>query len=155
MLTQPVTSATHPIHLSWIWELDAGGALATSFCPGKRVPAAQERRAWHRTLAEDLQRLRSDFRITTIACLLNDAELRVRCCRNCSPPRRRIWRLGLQHRCSQSALVSIRQVGDSVHVASMQLCAHSHVIAGLSHLEYTCAVSGREDLRRRCAQVPS
>jgi hypothetical protein len=79
MLSQPVTSATHPIHLSWIWELDAGGALATSFCPGKRVPAAQARRAWHRSLAEDLQRLKSDFCITTIACLLNDAELRVRC----------------------------------------------------------------------------
>ncbi len=77
------TSESHPIRVSWVVGDPAheqGGRLGLCFCPGKR--AAQGRgaaqRPIHRSLHADLQRLRQHFGVSTVVCLLNDAELAVR-----------------------------------------------------------------------------
>ena len=75
--TPTVTSKSHPVRLAWVWRAPTDscastGRLAVSYCPGKQIGA------WRRSLLDDLTRLRDHFRIDTVACLLSDAELRVR-----------------------------------------------------------------------------
>lgn len=67
------TSHSHPITLSWILEHGGGGKLGLCFCPGKKVNRSGVR--WERDLDVDLHRLKEAYRITTVACLLNTAEL--------------------------------------------------------------------------------
>lgn len=67
------TSETHPITLSWILEHGGGGKLGLCFCPGKKVNRSGIQ--WERNLEMDLLRLKEEYRITTLACLLNTAEL--------------------------------------------------------------------------------
>lgn len=66
------TSETHPITVSWILE-HGGGRLGLCHCPGKKV--ARGGVHWDRCLEKDLQRLRRDYGVTTLVCLLNQAEL--------------------------------------------------------------------------------
>ncbi|GMH40242.1 hypothetical protein BSKO_08146 [Bryopsis sp. KO-2023] len=67
------TSESHPITLSWILEHGGGGKLGLCFCPGKKVKRSGVQ--WERDLEVDLHRLKEVYRITTLACLLNTAEL--------------------------------------------------------------------------------
>ncbi|KAK9805660.1 hypothetical protein WJX72_010673 [[Myrmecia] bisecta] len=66
------TSDTHPITLSWVLE-HSGGKLGLCYCPGKHVKRL--RVTWKRVLAKDLARLKGDFGVTCIVCLLDTAEL--------------------------------------------------------------------------------
>ncbi|KAJ9508406.1 hypothetical protein QJQ45_011927 [Haematococcus lacustris] len=51
-----------------------GGGIGLCFCPGKRVTRGGVRH--ERSMQRDLLRLRDTFQISTVACLLNAAELR-------------------------------------------------------------------------------
>ena len=74
-----ITSATHVMPVRWVLSdhPDHGGKIATSYCPGKIVPAAQGRRAWMRDVHQDLAHLLDQEHIRVVVCLLNEAELRV------------------------------------------------------------------------------
>ncbi|KAL6765944.1 protein-tyrosine phosphatase-like protein [Haematococcus lacustris] len=58
----------------WVITTPAGGGLGLCFCPGKRVTRGGVRH--ERNMQQDLLRLRDTFQISTVACLLNAAELR-------------------------------------------------------------------------------
>lgn len=66
------TSDTHPITVSWILE-HGGGRLGLCHCPGKKV--IRRGVQWDRCLEQDLQRLKRDYGVTTLVCLLSQAEL--------------------------------------------------------------------------------
>lgn len=66
------TSDTHPITVSWILE-HGEGRLGLCYCPGKKVTRRGVR--WNRCLEQDLSRLKRDFGVTTLVCLLNESEL--------------------------------------------------------------------------------
>lgn len=78
------TSESHPITASWIIEsedpskdqLTKLGGLALCFCPGKQVTRGGV--THERSLEADLAELKRRYGITCVACLLNQAELRVR-----------------------------------------------------------------------------
>mmetsp|Transcript_20204 Transcript_20204/g.51172 ORF Transcript_20204/g.51172 Transcript_20204/m.51172 type:complete len:206 (-) Transcript_20204:82-699(-) len=71
-------SDTHPISISWVaGPEDApciSGRLGLCYCPGKKVLRGGIQH--DRDLAKDLRVLRDTHGVTTIVCLLNDAELR-------------------------------------------------------------------------------
>ena len=100
---QVETSESRPITVSWILRPELGlsgseegspaascsgerrsighagaGWLGLCFCPGKRHVRGGKR--LERSLESDLQRLKDNFHVEVIVCLLNDAELRVRVC---------------------------------------------------------------------------
>lgn len=77
------TSESHPITLSWILEHQGGGRLGLCYCPGKQVQRSGV--TWERTLDKDLTRLQQVYGITTLACLLNGAELNCFKLRNYGP----------------------------------------------------------------------
>lgn len=70
------TSQSHPITQDTVIELDQGGRLGLCFCPGKKV--TRDGITHNRDLGADLQHLSSTWRVDTVVCLLNAAELRVR-----------------------------------------------------------------------------
>lgn len=77
------TSESHPITLSWILEHQGGGRLGLCYCPGKQV--CRSGVTWERTLEVDLTRLQEVYGISTLACLLNGAELNCFKLRNYAP----------------------------------------------------------------------
>ena len=75
-VTAPVpvrTSETHPMNVSWVAKSNSGGRFGLTFCPGKTVCRGGVR--WSRSLDMDLDRLKSNFGVTSILCLLSQAEL--------------------------------------------------------------------------------
>lgn len=67
------TSQTHPMNVSWVVKSNTGGRVGLTFCPGKKVHRGGV--YWCRSLDADLIRLKSDFGVTTVVCLLSQAEL--------------------------------------------------------------------------------
>ena len=67
------TSETHPMNVSWVAKSSSGGRFGLTFCPGKTVCRRGVR--WSRNLEMDLDRLKTNFGVTTILCLLSQAEL--------------------------------------------------------------------------------
>jgi len=59
--------------VNWVAKSDSGGRFGLTFCPGKTVNRGGVR--WSRSLEADLERLKSDFGVTSILCLLSQAEL--------------------------------------------------------------------------------
>lgn len=70
------TSQTHPITQDTVIELnEPGGRLGLCYCPGKKV--TRDGVTHNRDLGVDLLHLSNTWRVDTIICLLNAAELRV------------------------------------------------------------------------------
>eukprot|EP00210_Caulerpa_lentillifera_P002190 g2104.t1 len=67
------TSQTHPMNVSWVMKSNTGGRVGLTFCPGKKVCRGGV--YWCRNLDADLTRLKTDFGVTTVVCLLSQAEL--------------------------------------------------------------------------------
>lgn len=99
-IVQGRNSDSHPITISWIAGPEdsqvIAGRLGLCYCPGKKVGVQDNDHLQHdahqlwvvqvvrsgvthdRDLSKDLHTLREVHGVTTIVCLLNDAELRVR-----------------------------------------------------------------------------
>lgn len=67
------TSDTHPMTVSWVAKSTTGGRFGLTFCPGKNVNRGGVQ--WRRNLDADLDRLQEEFGVSTILCLLSQAEL--------------------------------------------------------------------------------
>lgn len=67
------TSDSHPMNVSWVAKSNTGGGFGLTFCPGKTASRGNIR--WCRSLDADLDRLKTHFGVTTILCLLSQAEL--------------------------------------------------------------------------------
>jgi len=61
------------MNVSWVARSTSGGRFGLTYCPGKTVNRGGVR--WCRDLDTDLDRLKNDFGVTTILCLLSQAEL--------------------------------------------------------------------------------
>lgn len=61
------------MNVNWVAKSDSGGRFGLTYCPGKTVNRGGVR--WCRSLEADLERLKTEFGVTTILCLLSQAEL--------------------------------------------------------------------------------
>jgi protein-tyrosine phosphatase len=71
-----MTSTTHPIRVDWLPSSAVGpGLVGLTFAPGKKAPPGIYGGApSNRDLTLDLRRLREEYGVTTLACLLEDHE---------------------------------------------------------------------------------
>lgn len=69
----PRTSITHPIRVDWL-PVPWLGRIGLTFAPGKKQASAQTG-PWDRDLGADLARLRAEYGVSHLICLLEDAEL--------------------------------------------------------------------------------
>lgn len=72
-MTTTRTSASHPIQVGWL-PFDLLGRVGLTFAPGKGQADAQTG-AWARDLETDVARLRGEFAVDHLVCLLEDHEL--------------------------------------------------------------------------------
>ncbi len=72
-MTDAKTSHTHPIRIDWLttpWT----GKLGLTFAPGKKDLDARSG-PWERDLETDIQRLRDEYEVEYLVCLVEDHEL--------------------------------------------------------------------------------
>ncbi|MCP4501160.1 MAG: hypothetical protein GY822_14470 [Deltaproteobacteria bacterium] len=69
-----LTSTTHPIRMDWISK-KLPGHLGLTFAPGKHATSKFTGGTWERDLDLDLQRLKEEYKIGLLVCLLEDHEL--------------------------------------------------------------------------------
>jgi len=68
------TSATHPIYVDWLPGMHPG-AVGLTIAPGKQGGSIMGDYRWRRSLVEDLERLKEEFGVTRLVCLLEDQDL--------------------------------------------------------------------------------
>lgn len=70
-----LTSKDEPIRLDPICDTSSGGILYLSFCPGKKQRSNKRGKySWNRCINSDLDRIKSEYNINYILCLLEDHE---------------------------------------------------------------------------------
>ena len=67
------TSLTHPIYVDWLPGM-APGAVGLTLAPGKSGRSAMGNYRWRRDLTTDLVRLKEEFGVTRLVCLLEDRD---------------------------------------------------------------------------------
>ncbi len=70
------TSSSHPIRVDWLPDVPGGGRVGLTIAPGKHSTAKYGNHSWARDTVMDLERLKEEFGIELIICLLEDQEMR-------------------------------------------------------------------------------
>lgn len=70
-----LTSEDEPIRLDPICDTSEGGVLYLTICPGKKQQASKRGKpGWNRCIRSDLNRIKSEYEVDHILCLLEDHE---------------------------------------------------------------------------------